>query len=155
MLLIEVISHDVQKKKGVKEQRAQSFGQFCQWLCMIFGEGFFYSCGCPHLRLVNLSCHYMKRFLTFIWHFSVKLLPQGDRLIYSSIIETKKVQRLVMKGGSNNLCLLSCQFNCSSETCKHRKEKSYVHTIEAYEEYFETLFFGWECYSEFNYGHSL
>ena len=60
-----------------------------------------------------------------------------------------------MKGGSNDLCLLSCQFNCSSETCKHRKEKSYVLTIEAYEEYFETLFFGWECYSEFNYGHSL
>ena len=28
-------------------------------------------------------------------------------------------------------------------------------TVEAYEEYFETSFFGWDSPSEFNYGHSF
>ena len=39
--------------------------------------------------------------------------------IYSSIIETKEVLRLIMKEGSINVCLLSCQFYYTYETCKH------------------------------------
>ena len=38
---------------------------------------------------------------------------------YSSIMETKEVQRLVMKVDSVNVCLLSFQFFYTYETCKH------------------------------------
>ena len=39
--------------------------------------------------------------------------------IYSLIIETKVVQRLIMKVGSINVCFLSCQFYYTYEICKH------------------------------------
>ena len=39
--------------------------------------------------------------------------------IYSSIKETKEVQRLIMKVGSINMCLLSCQFYYTYKTCNH------------------------------------
>ena len=49
--------------------------------------------------------------------------------VYSSIIETKMVQRLIIKVGLMNMSLLFCQFYYIYETCKHCalcKEKSYV-----------------------------
>ena len=39
--------------------------------------------------------------------------------IYSSFIETKEVERLILKVGSINVCLLSCQFYYTYETCEH------------------------------------
>ena len=40
-------------------------------------------------------------------------------LIYSSILETKEVQRPTIRIGSINVCLLSCQFYYTYETCKN------------------------------------
>ena len=78
------------KNKGGRSRGAQNFGQFCSWLCMVFWEGGFLSVICKKVSS-----------------------------IYSSVTETKEVQRLIMKVGSNNMCLLSCQFYYTYETCKN------------------------------------
>ena len=82
---------------------------------MVFGEGgfvfvickdFLHLCGC-----LVLHCFF------------------EDSSFYSSIIETKEVQRLIMKVGSINVCLLSCQFITLMKLVnivRFSKEKSYV-----------------------------
>ena len=40
-------------------------------------------------------------------------------LIYSLIIETKEIERFIMKVGTINACLFSCQFYYTDETSKH------------------------------------
>ena len=88
-----------------KEQGAQNFGQFCQWLCIVFVEGVFLCVKCRdflHLcRCLVLHC----------------FLETSS--IYSSFIDAKEVRRLIIKVGSIKVCLLSCQVYYTYETCKH------------------------------------
>ena len=93
---------------------------------MVFGEGGFLSVIC-------------KDFLHLCGCLVLHCFFEASS-IYSSIIETKDVQRLIMKVGSINVCLLSCQFY-------YRKKKKAMYkyidlTLEAYEEYFEISFSG-------------
>ena len=45
-------------------------------------------------------------------------LPPRLGLIYSSVIETKEVQMLIIKVGSVSVCLLFCQLYYTGETYK-------------------------------------
>ena len=70
---------------------------------------------------------------------------------FLSVLRFLTFMWLIIKVGSINVCLLSCQFHYTYQTCKQYIDL----TVEAYEEYFEILFFGGGGPSEFNYGHSL
>ena len=132
-------------------------GQFC-CLCMVFGKWFFsYSCGRPHVRLVNLFLSMINK--EFLHLFGCLMLHcfRDVFLIYCSVIETKEVQRLIVKVAQIT-CLFSCKFYflwnlwtlCA--LAKNKAMYKYIDlTVEAYEEYFE----GWGSPSEFNYGHLL
>ena len=66
------------------------------------------------------------------------------RLIYSSVTETKEVQRTFMKVGTANVCSLSCQFYYTHESLRTLAKKKAMHryidlTVETYEEYFKTF----------------
>ena len=92
------------EQRGGRSRGAQNFGQFCQWLCIVFVEGVFLCVKCRdflHLcRCLVLHC----------------FLETSS--IYSSFIEKKEVRRLI-KVGSINVRLLSCQVYYTYETCKH------------------------------------
>ena len=84
-----------------------------------WGRCFFYSFGRPRAQLVNLFLSVIcKDFLDLFGCLVLRCFLEG-RLIYSSIIETKEVQRLIMKVGSISVCLLSCQFYYTFENGKH------------------------------------
>ena len=87
----------------VRSSGHKSFANFANGFAWFLGERIFLSVIC---RDVFHLC-------------GCTLLPRGDSSIYSSIIETKDVQRLTKKVGSINSCLLSCHFYYICETCKH------------------------------------
>ena len=72
---------------------------------MVFGEGDFLSVIC-------------KDFLRFCGGLVLQCFLEAS-LFYIPIITTKEVQRLIMKESSINVCLFSCQFYYTHETCKH------------------------------------
>ena len=83
--------------------------------------------------------------------------------IYSSIIEAKEMEQVIMKVKSIDVFAFLCLFAFlyyTFETCKPcalaKKKDVYIDlTVEAYEEYSEISFFEWRSPSEFNNGHSL
>ena len=103
-----------------------NFANGCAWF---LGKGFFsYSYGPPRARLINLFLSVIYK--DFLLLFGCLLLQcfLEARLIYSSITETKEIQRLIMTVDSINLCLLSCHlfFFETLNILRFGKEKSYV-----------------------------
>ena len=89
----------------------------CAWF---WEKRFFsYSFGRPHVQFVNLFLSVICKDFLHLSGFLVLHCFFEALLIYSSIIETKEVQRFIMKVGSTEVCLLSCQFYYTYETCKH------------------------------------
>ena len=78
-----------------------NFANGCAWF---WGKGFFsYSCGRPHVQLVNLFLSMICKYFLHLFGFSVLHWFFEALLIYSSIIEIKEVQRLIMNVGSINV----------------------------------------------------
>ena len=73
---------------------------------MVFGKGVFFSVMCRDF-LHSCVCLVLHCFL------------KASSIYSSEEVQTKEVQRLIMKVGSVNLCLLFCQFYYTYETCKH------------------------------------
>ena len=66
-------------------------------------------------RFLSLIC----RGFSYLCGFVVLHYFLEGSSIYSLFIETKEVHRLIMRVSSTNVCLLSCWFYYTYETCEH------------------------------------
>ena len=77
------------------------------------------SCGLPHAQLVNLFLSVISKSFLHLFGCLVLHCFLEARSSYSSVTETKEVQRLIMEVGSIRVRLLFCQFYYTYQTCKH------------------------------------
>ena len=85
---------------------------------MVFGKWFFsYSCGRPHVRLVNLFLSMINKEILHLFGCLMLHCFLDVFLIYCSVIETKEVQRLIVQVAQITCVCFPVSF-ISHETCE-------------------------------------